>query len=358
MDAIMRALKVFSVAILVVSFLGLCSSMVEAQPTGIAPFGTGFSFPVGRVDGGVVSPSGQGVITNYKTPRSSAGDMLSIPIDVHNPGPGTLTNWAGVLAKIHVRDATEVDVTAVKLAPGNVFPIGPPGAPFSMGPLAASPFGPPSMNAQSVPIVFTALNTAWFRSGITLPTSANYPVVDLDLVVKNSDVGGNSDTDITVMFADIVHNPGFSVRVTGTGGGTIIPYGSTTFLWDQSLNVFVQSNIQGQQDMHIQPGQGTPLGGVESMYQFPEPAEPQTGHWIHIEEPILWHVITGQITLPPWTTTTTFFFGGSSLVALPFAATAFIGIEHIPEPTAPLLLAFGVASLVIGFRSRRRRLLE
>jgi hypothetical protein len=54
-------------------------------------------------------------------------------------------------------------------------------------------------------------------------------------------------------------------------------------------------------------------------------------------------------------TTFTAFIPGSQIYAFPFLATASIGIEHIPEPAAPILLLSGLVSLACGFRARRRR---
>ncbi|MCG8449835.1 MAG: PEP-CTERM sorting domain-containing protein [Pirellulales bacterium] len=345
--------------------------------------------PPGTVSAGAV----------IKTPPLADGQGHTVAIDVHNPGTSPIPNWAGVLVEMHIADAAEVDVDSVKLVtPPNVAPIGPavppplspPGFvyPFAGGPTAVSPFGPASNNAQSAPVIFTALNSNYQNSGTTLQPSANYPVMDIDLRAKNTNLP-NSDVDITLKFADIYHFPGTTIvtsffvpggpnSVTTTQ--TKLVGGSRYFTWFQSGHAFVTSNIKSINDLHIAGVNGAnfhlqnsanhslpdagpntlPLIQVSNYFLALNP-DPETGHWIHTI-PIKWHTVQQKITKmfhktggPGFTVVTSVFLPGSHLYAAPFLATATIGIEHIPEPAAPLLLLAGLGSLGFGIRSRSRR---
>jgi len=321
-----------------------------------------------------------------KTAPSSDGDSHTFLIDVHNPGPA-LANWAGVLAKVHVIDPAEVDVASVVLAPPSVAPFGTPGpfgGPFALGPVAVSPFGPPSGNMGSVPVTFTAVHPDYANSGITLPFSGIYPVIDINVNVKGSS-GDNSDADLTVMVADIFHVPGMTFHLPGTPGGgprpgsTLVTFftpGSQVWTWFKSGQAFVTSNIYDVNGLHIAHTQGSQhtQGGLpieendpliqDSNYYLRRPAQPSTGHWIHVDRTIRWHGLPATTVIHlsgggpnggAGSTVITLF--GSYLYANPFGPViATLGIEHIPEPTAPILLLGGMASLVCGFRSRRRRM--
>ena len=106
-----------------------------------------------------------------------------------------------------------------------------------------------------------------------------------------------------------------------------------------------------------------------SKYHLPNNVNPETGHFIHLPPGVIhrvmstipFHVIGGPTSTivnnlsQVWTVTARTFIPGSHIFALPFAATATIGIEHVPEPAAPILLLGGVACMACGFRARRRR---
>ncbi len=366
------------VALLSLCFLALASLSL---PTAFAQYltgpGAGPPTPPGTTSGGV--PSGVGLNSAFKTPPLSSGQALSVPISIHNSSGAVLPNWAGVLVEVHLADPSEVDITAVKVGGipvPNPFPVSGPGSTAAM---------------------FTVWHPAAFASGIALPPSGGFPAVTLDLVAKNTNPINNSDVDINLRFADIYHQPGFvsvqrSVHTANTPihlnpvpGSTIVwrrTPGSTTWRWEDSHRVLVPSSIHGLPDLHLTAGghqvnsqypfpQHDPSGQTqfESKYVIPRGVEPTSGHFLHFPAGIVHRVATmvpfhlvggrpGSTIINPggtWATTFTAFIPGSQIFAMPFLATASIGIEHVPEPVAPVLLLSGVVSLAFAFRARRRR---
>jgi hypothetical protein len=107
----------------------------------------------------------------------------------------------------------------------------------------------------------------------------------------------------------------------------------------------------------------------ESAFVIPSGVDPEGAHFHHFPAGIV-HRVASNLTFhvaagrpgstivragSTWITTFAAFIPGSQIYAFPFLATASIGIEHIPEPAAPVLLLGGLASLACGFRARRRR---
>jgi hypothetical protein len=106
----------------------------------------------------------------------------------------------------------------------------------------------------------------------------------------------------------------------------------------------------------------------DSKFVIPHGVNPEGAHFHHFPAGIVHRVASfipfhnvGRVgsTLvlksATWVSTFAAFIPGSQIYAFPFLATASIGIEHIPEPAAPVLLLGGLASLACGFRARRRR---
>jgi hypothetical protein len=334
-----------------------------------------FPSPLGGTTGGTLGPGG--LITNYKTPQLSAGQSVSIPITVHNSSGAVLPNWAGVLVEVHLIDPSEVDITAVRVG----------GAPVP------HPF-PTSGGPGSTAAIFTVFHPAIFGSGIALQPSSSFPTITLDLVAKNTNPINNSDIDIGLRFADIYHQPGFTLvrQVTNPGppihrvaiaGSTtfLIPVpGSTTWHWADSHRVLVPSSIPDMAGLHLtggghQANSNQPFphanpsqNNFESKFVIPRGVNPETGHFIHFPAGIVHRVASSVVghrlgnsassTMIPQggvISTITAFIPGSQIIAMPFLATASIGLEHVPEPAASLLLLAGLASLAIGSRARRQR---
>ena len=99
-----------------------------------------------------------------KTPPLAAGDLITIPIDVHNPGPAALPNWAGVIVEVYLMDPSEVDIVAVRVGG---FPV-----PHPFPTSGATTGGGPALG--NTVAVFTVFNPAAFFSGVSLQPS---PVV-------------------------------------------------------------------------------------------------------------------------------------------------------------------------------------
>ena len=361
----------------------LCLPIAFAQPPAPPGFligpGAGPPTPPGNTIGGV--PGANGLNSAYKTPPLSSGQVISVPIAVHNSSPVVLPNWAGVLVEVHLADPSEVDIVAVKVG----------GVP-QPHPFPVSGAGPGSTAA-----IFTVWHPAAFASGIPLQPSSGIPAITLDLVAKNTNRINNSDVDINFRFADIYHQPGYTsiqrsvhtantrIHLNPVPGSTIVTRrtpGSTTWQWADSHRILVPSSIHGLPDLHLtanghQVNSNIPFPNhdpsgqteFESKYVIPRGVEPTTGHFIHFPAGIVhrvatvipFHVLGGRLGSTfvnagsTWATTYSAFIPGSQIFAMPFFATASIGIEHVPEPVAPLLLLSGVVSLVIGFRARRHR---
>jgi hypothetical protein len=247
----------------------------------------------------------QGVITDIKTPPLHASDTFNLPLAIHPAGQPPWAGWAGARVRIHILDADEMDITGLGPAPGMT------------GPVLTNPFGPASNNSQSVAKTFTVWHPAAPNSGIDIAPSVNLPLMTVGVHVKNSDPIGNSDVDATFGFWNIWHLRDNSL-------------GSTLLQLHPSAYILVRSSILDVQQLHT----------VGSLFQFPtEPADPGTGHWLHVNEPVTFHLLPGP---------------GSQYYAT-FLNTATLGIEHVPEPASALLLAVGMASAVAGMWFRRRR---
>ncbi len=259
----------------------------------------------------------QGVITDVKTPPLQASDIFKLPIDFHPGGPSPpWAGWAGSRMKMHIQDAGEMDVVGLTPVASGAGSRTPTGTGLPTGPFIPSPFGPASNNSQSVAKFFTAWHPLAQASGINIQPSINQPIFDLTVHVKNSDPAGNSDVDATFMFWNIWH-------IRETPGSTFVTLRPTDY-------VLVPSFIQDQQQLHVQG---------QSFYQFPtNPAHPGTGHWLHLTETAVFHLI-----------------GIPSQFYATFANTAFLGIEHIPEPSSAVLLGLGFACTGLGGWYRRRR---
>jgi hypothetical protein len=325
-------------------------------------------------------PDGIGVDSAYKTPPLSSGQVISVPIAVHNSSTVILPNWAGVLVEVHLDDPSEVDIVAVKVG----------GVP------QPHPF-PTSGGPGSTAAIFTVFHPAAFASGIPLPPSGGMPAITLDLRAKNTNVINNSDVDIDLRFADIYHQPDYvsvqrsvhtataPIHLGPVPGSTIVVRrtpGSTTWTWEDSHRVLVNSSIHSLDDLHLTAGghqansqfpfpNHDPSGNTqfESKYVIPRNVEPTGGHFIHFPAGIVHRVATmmpfhvvggrpGSTVIPAggtWATTYSALIPGSQIFAMPFLATATIGIEHVPEPAAPILFLVGLVSLAIGFHVRRHR---
>jgi hypothetical protein len=221
------------------------------------------------------------------------------------------------------------------------------------------------------------------------------PAITLDLRAKNTNRINNSDVDINLRFADIYHEPDYvsvqrsvhtataPIHLPAVPGSTIVfrrTRGSTMWHWEDSHRVLVPSNVNSMADLHLTaeghqvnsqmpfPNHDGPTN-FESKYVIPRGVDRETGHFHHfpagtvhrVPMRIPFHLVGGRLgstTIPAggtWATTFTAFIPGSQMFAMPFLATASIGIEHIPEPVAPVLLLSAVVSLAIGFRARRHR---
>jgi hypothetical protein len=247
-----------------------------------------------------------GVDTQFKTPPLQESDTILIPLDMH---PTTAMGapwlgWGGAMMRLHLADPTEVDVLAVADPSGNVTTL---------------PFGPPSQGVASSSRSFTFFHPGVFGSGIPITPSVNHPIFTLSLHAKNTLPINNSDFDLTASFANIWHVIGGS------------QFASQIVVLDPSAYVFVTSAITKTALLHT----------VNSQIEW-NPAQPGTGHWLHLDIPFTFHLTGGP---------------GSNIFAT-FVNTARIGIEHVPEPTSAALLGLGLGALALSrrFAARRRRL--
>jgi hypothetical protein len=284
-----------------------------------------------------------GAITEIKTPPMRDSDVITIPLRLHFPGdptgglpgPDELggAGWAGARYKIHVQDPTEVDVDAVVAAPGYlVRSSGLPGTPLppTIGPVIPEPFGPRSQNVGSVPIVFTVIHPLAQQSGINPPASHVEPLLNLVLHAKNTNLGKNSDIDITIMREDIWHT-----RDRTVPGSTFVHFPNSVRYWSFSN---VNDDPSSWQQFHITDPQ------FASAYRFPPegpPLEDPNGHWVHLPD-LTFHNYPG-------------FIPGSQFFAYMATTVLGIGIEHVPEPVSIGILGMGFACALMGVISRRRR---
>jgi hypothetical protein len=233
-----------------------------------------------------------GTPSPYKTPPMRESDVWHIPIDYHNPVD--VLNWAGALMTIHILDPSEVDIDAVGTADGIV---------------TTEPFGPRSQNLGSLTLPFSVWDPNAPNSGRLQPASAVIPVGGIDVHAKNTDPINNSDTDIVAKVYNIHH------------------LGPVT----QSSQVLT---LQPSEWVYGNPGTNPILAS-----ELPTaPPEPGQGVWYHATDIKTFHLFSGP---------------GSNYYAK-FVGTINIGIEHVPEPTALVMLGSGVVCAVIGLWTRRR----
>jgi hypothetical protein len=264
---------------------------------------------------GALAQSGGNVI---KTPPLRESETLPIRIDIHQTAANPpYAGWAGGIVKTHILDASELDLDGIH-------PLLPARRLTATGPLSfaasvpiLSPFGARSQNLQSVPLLLTFIVPD--LSGIDVQPSALIPLFDLGLHAKGTDVGQNSDADVSFMFWNVWHTrPG--------PGSTLVRLDPSDLLW-------VASNIQDVGQLHT----------VLSNNAFPAvplALENANGHWLHIDQPMTFHLFGGQ---------------GSQYYAK-LVGTSFLGVEHAPEPITGLLVGIGLAALGSGGYLRHRRL--
>jgi hypothetical protein len=277
-----------------------------------------------------------GEINVFKTPPLRDSDVFTFPVQRHFSGlpPAELpgAGWAGARVKIHVQDPTEVDIDAIVPAPGYLIRY--PGSPTPGGPLPGiytgpipDPFGPRSNNVGSVPIIVTLIHPMANLSGINPPASHLEPLLNLVLHAKNTNLGQNSDVDVTMMFSDVWHD-------RGGPGSEIIHFPDSVHIWGQSF--LDDPGIWNQ--FHI----GTSDPVYASNYRIPEgpPIDVPEGHWVHLPNSLPFHTIPGP---------------GSTFFAYMAATVLGVGIEHVPEPTSAALLGMGLVCASMGVFSRRRR---
>jgi hypothetical protein len=268
--------------------LGPCLLAAASVPA-IAP--AVFAQPAGGVPG---PGPGMPLITDFKTPPLADTDTFAITLEMHFKGPiPPKVGWAGAIMKLHILDATEVDIAG--FFPDPAF------TGLAVGPFGTSPFGPSSNNLESAPLFFTFWydgpgGTTPLQSGFVSPDSAWKNLGIMLLHAKNTTPLNNSDIDVTAMFWNIWH-----IRAGPTGNSQFVQLGPSDFL-----------------------RQGTP-------------ASPY-GTWIHVTGHQTFHLTSAL---------------ASNFYAT-FANTLFIGVEHVPEPSSAVLLGGGF--LALGCYARRRRL--
>ncbi len=248
-----------------------------------------------------------GASVDIKSPPLRDSEVWTLPVDFH---PSVdIPNFAGVLMKMHVADATEVDVD-------KIIPVL---DPTGTAPPYDEPFGPQSQNQQSVTKWFTAWDPNAQQSGIDLPASQNIHAFDIQLRAKNTDAQNNSDIDLTAMVWNIRH-----LRDTPANSQII--------------------TLQPSDWAYGFPGQD-PLGLSELPTQNPEPGQ---GVWYHVD-PAEWP--DGKRLHLTANIPGSFFYATQVL-----AGTAWrIGIEHIPEPVGISLMLSGVGAVGAATLCRRRR---
>jgi hypothetical protein len=233
--------------------------------------------------------------TDIKTGPLRAGETLVLQMTVHPDAP--IPNWAGVRMYWHVLDNTEADVLGVtRLLDPNTDFIG-------------SPFGPKSSNSVSAVRWFTAFTPDALNSGADLPASTAVPVYQVTFQIKNSDILFNSDVDYEWGIWNIQH---LGSDLIGS------QFGSSASVWATSQFV---------------PTPSEPLPGTA-----PPPGDPN-GQWVHI--PFAWGFPAG--------------IGSSAFIAR-LATAGTLGIDHVPEPAAAVLLGLGTLALGAAGVTRRRRI--
>jgi hypothetical protein len=181
----------------------------------------------------------------------------------------------------------------------------------------------------SVPLIVTMIHPQANQSGINPPASHIEDIMNVVFHAKNTNLGGNSDIDVTFMFSDVWHTRDRTV------GSSLIHFQDSVRKWSFSN---VNDDPGSWQPFHIQTGQ------YASFYHMPEgpPISDPGGHWAHIPGSLVFHNFTG-------------FLPGSDFFAYMAATVLGLGIEHVPEPVSVALLGMGVACASMGVFSRRRR---
>jgi len=223
----------------------------------------------------------------FTTPLQTS-DVFAIPFQVQ--APFAVPNWAGMVLKVHIADATEADVTTITSTLGGVTPV---------DPVATPPFGPPSSNVQSVPKTFNAWHPSASASG-TVRASGAASSFGITIQAKNTTVAGNGDVDMTAAWGNIYH------LLSGLGSTTAPP---SWYVWASSAHVPTPIN---------------PLPAVRPTTNDPN------ARWIHI--PFSW-----QVPSAPG------LYTGSHFIAT-FNNNVFVGVEHDPVPVE--LLKFSIAKLM------------
>jgi hypothetical protein len=243
-------------------------------------------------------------------------DVVSLPLEHHQVIPAVpWAGWAGYKFTVHVLDNTEVDVDAVRTYPFDSF-----SHQQVPGPIYHDPFGPRSHNVESQPREWMLLHPLHQQSGVTLNSSAVYPVADIEMHLKGTDnPAQNSDTDVVVQLWNIWHyRHGYTSQ--------IVPLAPSDRIW-------VGSSINDIEQLHV----------INSQYGFigtpvipPISSTDPTGHWLHVNHPLEFH-----------------FYGSQFYATL--ADTITIGIEHIPEPASIALAGFGGICALMAARAHHQR---
>jgi hypothetical protein len=185
----------------------------------------------------------------------------------------------------------------------------------------------------SVPLYVTLIHPQAQQSGINPPASHFEQLVDFVFHAKNTNLGSNSDVDVSLMFSDMWHT-----RERTVPGSTVIHFPNSVRKWSFSN---INDDPGSWQPFHITQSQD-PIHA--SMYRMPEgpPISDPNGHWAHIPESLLFHNFPG-------------FAPGSNFFAYMAATVIGIGIEHVPEPVSLALVGMGVVCASMSVISRKRR---
>lgn len=282
-----------------------------------------------------------------KSPRLKSSDTWHLDVHLHQSPRGPLPGlgWAGIRVTFHNLDPTEVDIDSIYplLGPGLLgpygywlrklpdqlfpFPIGPDG--FAYLP---EPFGPRSDNLGSVSRVVSFLWPFLNQnpSGFDLNPSEVRPMFRIVLHAKNTNLGRNSDVDVSIKLSDIWH-----MR------GPLFQNGSTFFDLPKSFNLWVNSSINNSQQLHFD-GISAQTLPYASKYRLPNGPHlyDNNGHWLHLQNTREFHRFGDT--------------GNSVYIANPMMVTLMVGIEHVPESTALALAGVGIGCLVMAARARMR----
>ena len=255
---------------------------------------------------------------NFGYPLQGDSDVVTIdlpPIHIE-PGspPPPVAGWAGAVITLHNLDNQEVDVDRVF------------GNPFIFSGGEVSPLGPRSGNLQSEVGYVKLLQGAFVESGIDVTPSMFIPTAYLagvDLHIKGTNVGQNSDTDLVIGVYNIWHARQDSV---------VWDLQNSDLVWGGALP---PQHTAGSQSFIPQPV--PPIQGSSG---------PGGGNWYHLTG-----LASGQFQ-------PVHFFASDYFATLVTLYT--VGIEHVPEPAAAVLMATGIGCAVAGrwFRKRRKAVSE